>query len=104
MDAREFLDKIYGTKDVDGSEFNIPLDSVAHYMEIFKKNEETSLSNNIDNVTVNNLDLALRMNGISFDKNTIDLIIDLVELIEEKGDNTSIKDICDLNKLRDGKQ
>lgn len=30
----------------------------------------------IDKVTVTNLDLALRMCGISFDKNTIDKIID----------------------------
>lgn len=50
----------------------------------------------IDNVTVTNLDLSLRMVGITFDKKTIDKIIDLVELLEEKGDNTSINDICDL--------
>ena len=50
----------------------------------------------IDKVTVTNLDLALRMVGISFDKKTIDKIIDLVELLENKGDDTSIKDICEL--------
>jgi hypothetical protein len=50
----------------------------------------------IDKVTVTNLDLALRMVGIIFDHKTIDKIIDLVELIEEKGDDSSIKDICEL--------
>ena len=50
----------------------------------------------IDKVTVTNLDLALRMCGMSFDKNTIDKIIDIVELIESKGDETSIMDISKL--------
>ena len=50
----------------------------------------------IDKVTVTNLDLAFRMVGITFDHKTIDIIIDLVELIEEKGDKASIKDICEL--------
>lgn len=50
----------------------------------------------IDKVTVVNLDAALRMVGITFDHKTIDKIIDLVELIEEKGDDVSIKDIITL--------
>lgn len=58
-------------------------------MEIFS-------DKSIDKVTVTNLDLALRMVGITFDHKTIDKIIDLVELIEEKGDEVSIKDICEL--------
>jgi hypothetical protein len=45
---------------------------------------------------VTNLDLALRMVGISFDKKTIGKIIDLVELIEDKGGLVSIKDVCEL--------
>ena len=54
------------------------------------------MKKSIDNVTVTNLDLALRMVGISIDEETIDKIIDIVELLESKGDNTSIKDICEL--------
>lgn len=50
----------------------------------------------IDKVTVTNLDTALRMVGITFDHKTIDKIIDLVELIEEKGDDVRIKDILEL--------
>lgn len=50
----------------------------------------------INRVTTTNLDLALRMVGITFDRKTIDKIIDLVELIEEKGDDTTIKDVCEL--------
>ncbi len=52
----------------------------------------------IENVTVHNLDLALRMVGITFDHKTIDKIIDLVELLEQKGDNVNIKDICELQE------
>ena len=50
----------------------------------------------IDKVTVTNLDIALRMCNIQLDKTLIDRIIDIVELIEDKGDDTSIKDICQL--------
>lgn len=101
MTAREYLDKIYGTEGIDGSEFTIPIDSAAHYMETYKgKVEKLPMhdvnSRLIDNVTVTNLDLALRMVGITFDKRTIDRIIDLVELIESKGYETSIMDICQL--------
>lgn len=50
----------------------------------------------IDKVTVKNLGLAFRMVGISCNEETIDKVIDLVELIEDKGDDTSMKDICKL--------
>lgn len=50
----------------------------------------------IDNVTTDNLDMALRMCKIQIDKSILDRIIDLVELIEEKGNQTSIADVCDL--------
>lgn len=50
----------------------------------------------IDKVTTTNLDIALRMIGYNLDLTLIDRIIDLVELIEDKGDDASIKDICKL--------
>lgn len=53
----------------------------------------------INNVTVTNLDLALRMIGIIFDEKTIDKIIDLVDLLENKGSDVSIQDICDLQNI-----
>jgi hypothetical protein len=53
----------------------------------------------IDKVTVTNLDLALRMVGISFDKKTIDKIIDLVELLEIKGSNATIGDTEELLEM-----
>jgi len=55
-------------------------------------------SNPIDKVTVQNLDVALRMVGIDLNNNLIDKIIDLVELIEEKGDNTTMKDVFKLQE------
>lgn len=56
----------------------------------------SQLKKSIDKVTTTNLDVALRMVGITFDRKTIDKIIDLVELLEEKGDNTTIQDVCEL--------
>jgi len=50
----------------------------------------------IDNVTTTNLDLALRMCGIKLLESQIDLIIDIVEVIERKGNDTSIKDIIEI--------
>ena len=50
----------------------------------------------IDKVTTDYLDIALRMVGISLDLKLIDKIIDLVELIEEKGGDVSISDITEL--------
>lgn len=50
----------------------------------------------IDKVTTTNLDIACRMSGISISVNTLDKIIDLVELIEDKGDDVTIKDISKL--------
>lgn len=53
----------------------------------------------IDNVTVTNLDIALRMCQIQINKSLLDKIIDLVELIEDKGDETSIADVCELQEI-----
>jgi hypothetical protein len=50
----------------------------------------------IDRVTVENLDIALRMCSIEINKKLLDKIIDLVKLIEEKGDEATIQDICKL--------
>jgi hypothetical protein len=50
----------------------------------------------IDKVTTERLDMALRMCGHNLDYNLIDNIIDLVELIEEKGGNVTMSDIISL--------
>ena len=50
----------------------------------------------INRVTTTYLDIALRMCGISLEIAVIDKIIDLVELIEQKGGEVSIEDICKL--------
>lgn len=55
--------------------------------------------NKIDKVTVQNLDIALRMCDIHINKVIIDKIIDLVELIEDKGDEVSIKDVINLQVI-----
>lgn len=54
------------------------------------------MKNPIDNVTIDRLDVCLRMCGVQLDRQIIDKVIDLVELIEKKGENTSIDDISDL--------
>lgn len=53
----------------------------------------------IDKVTTVNLDIALRMCKIQIDTSLLDKVIDLVELIEQKGDKTSISDICELQEI-----
>lgn len=58
------------------------------------------LSKPIDKVSTEYLDIALRMYGIQLNLNTIDIIIDLVELIKEKGGDLSITDISKLKKER----
>ena len=50
----------------------------------------------INKVTTTNLDIALRMCNIQLNKTIIDKVIDLVELIEEKGDDVTIMDVCKL--------
>jgi hypothetical protein len=47
----------------------------------------------IDKVTTTNLDIALRMCNIEINTVILDKVIDLVELIEEKGDSVTIQDI-----------
>lgn len=51
----------------------------------------------IDNVTIQNLDISLRMVGIDLSIITIDKIIDLFELLMIKGDGTTVKDISKLS-------
>jgi len=55
----------------------------------------------IDKVTVSNLNSALTLCGYSIDNDLLDKIIDLVELIEEKGDKVRFKDIYKLQSIWD---
>ena len=48
----------------------------------------------IDKVTTTMLDCALRMCGYNIEPKVLDNIMDVVELLEEKGGQTSIEDIC----------
>lgn len=50
----------------------------------------------IDKVTITNLDVTLRLVGIEIDQYILDKIIDIVELLEIKGDDTTLKDISEL--------
>jgi hypothetical protein len=50
----------------------------------------------IDNVTTTNLDIALRMCHIEISIPILDKIIDLIELIEDNGDDVTIGDVCAL--------
>lgn len=50
----------------------------------------------IDKVTTQYLELGLRMCGIQLPMDTVDKIIDVVELIGKKGGNASILDTCKL--------
>lgn len=50
----------------------------------------------IDKVTVQNLEMILRMCSIHMNPSVIDKVIDIVELIEEKGDTITVRDITEL--------
>lgn len=49
-----------------------------------------------EKLNITNLDIALRMCSIQIDKHVLARVIDIVKLIEEKGDETSLKDTCKL--------
>jgi len=65
--------------------------------------EEIKAENNnpIDNVTTILLELACRMVGIQLSFNEVDLIIDIVELIEEKGGDVTLRDMISLKEIQD---
>lgn len=48
----------------------------------------------IDKVTIERLDMVLRMCNIQLHHTLIDKIIDSVELIEEKGESVTLMDVC----------
>jgi len=50
----------------------------------------------IDKVTVSRLDMCFKMANIQMPLSLIDKIIDIVELIEDKGGKTSLKDMSKL--------
>ena len=50
----------------------------------------------IDSVTVENLDVALRMCNIEIHKAILDKIIDIIEVIEDKKESVSMRDITRL--------
>lgn len=54
------------------------------------------MEKSIDNVTVENLSIALNCQGINLPTEILDQIIDTVELLEEKGCNSTIEDISEI--------
>jgi len=87
----EKIIKIYEDEDIP-----IPIEWINEKKQLLKFFKDKSKDKSIDKVTTTNLDLALRICNIELDITLIDKIIDLVELIEEKGDEVSIKDISQL--------
>jgi hypothetical protein len=66
------------------------------FNKIYKIDNMMEVNKPIDKVTTERLDMALRMCGHNLDYNLIDNIIDLVELIGEKGGNVTMSDIISL--------
>lgn len=52
----------------------------------------------IDNVTVELLGLGLRLIGVKMDMKTLDKLIDIIELIEDKGGEAGLADFAELEK------
>ena len=54
----------------------------------------------INKITPFNLQTALRMYGVEIDTGALDLSIDIVEILKEKGDSLTINDIDKLRNQR----
>lgn len=52
----------------------------------------------IDKVTTRHLEIALRLTGIYIDKSILDRVIDMVELLEDKGGSVTLHNIDELKK------
>jgi len=59
-----------------------------------QEKEEVFAEKLIDKVTIEYLDLVLRMCNIQLHRDLIDKIIDCVELIEDKGEEVTLMDVC----------
>lgn len=68
---------------------------VESHQHLFKGTE----SKPIDEVTVRLLDMSLRLCDIQINEKILDKIIDLVELIEDRGDKIDVEDICKLKEI-----
>lgn len=63
------------------------------------KPEETPMgTHTMDRVTLDVLDVTFRIAGIYLDREKVDKIIDLVELVVDKGADASIKDVTQLEQ------
>lgn len=51
---------------------------------------------NDNRITTTNLEIALKLSDINCDKETVNRIVDLVNLLEIKGDDTTLMDISKL--------
>lgn len=60
---------------------------------------KTKKDKSIDNVTPILLELACRIVGIHLSFKEIDIIIDIVELIEEKSGDVTLRDITSLKEI-----
>ena len=65
------------------------------------KKPEAENNKTIDNVTTVLLELACRIVGIQLSFKEVDLIIDIVELIEEKGGDVTLRDMISLKEIQD---
>jgi hypothetical protein len=81
-----------GTWDGGTEGINVPIKELNETKTLVRKLQEKP----INKVTTQLLDLALRMVGLYFEETVTDNIIDLTELIEEKGGKTTMKDIIEL--------
>lgn len=63
-----------------------------------KVTKVTRVEKSIDKVTTSNLNSALLLCDIRLSMDIVDHIIDIVELLEDKGDQTTLKDITKLKE------
>ena len=77
------------------------IETLINYMP--NKATEVKQDRSIDKVTITLLDVALRAFGINIDKSVLDIIIDCVDLIEEKGGQVDLMDLSKAIANHEGK-
>jgi len=89
----QFRKEFYCTKDGHSISDAVVNSKISQNCPFNKKKRKVKA---IDRVTTDRLQMVLRMAGIELPFSLIDNVIDLVELIEDKGGNVSLKDIENL--------
>jgi len=95
VNAKELYDEYYNTEPPKKS-VEILVGSYQEALERLSKQYEYEPDKPIDYVTIQRLDVSLRLIGVKIESPVLDKIIDLVELLEDKKGNPTLEEITEL--------